>query len=222
MKKIIPVLLMFSASLMADTTLTFSSDSGKEVSKMHLTKGKMQMTSLDNQDTGVIFDASSNSFVMIDHKGKTYTAIGPKEIEALSNIGNSIEKMIDKQLESMPAAQREQMRGMISNMIKQQMPKPETPSELEKTGQSKTYNGYKCDVYEKSKAGKKTGQFCVTDYRNLGISSGEYASIASFMQIAEKLGSQFGQDNSMNFSKYGDLVPVRFEMNNEYGTLTDV
>ena len=42
------------------------------------------------------------------------------------------------------------------------------------------------------------------------------------MKVAEKLASQFGQDQSMNFEAIGQVVPVYFDMESQKGMLSTV
>lgn len=107
-------------------------------------------------------------------------------------------------------------------MIKSQMPKQAAAPVYKKSGDSKEYNGYSCDVVVKSVEGQSSGNFCVTEYGKLDVAPAEYAVISKFMKIAEKMASQFGQDNSMNFASIGEVLPVYFKDAGQTGILMDV
>jgi hypothetical protein len=219
--------LLYTACLMttmasADTTLSYNSKGGQANSQMFLTDGLVKMTHQSEANTAVIFNAAEGSFTIVNHDQQSYMVFGPKELEALSDVSKMIDKMLEEQLAQMPAGQREQMRGMMKQMIQQQMPKQAPAPEYISSGQTETHNGYACEVVIKQVKGQSDDQFCVTDYDELGISVSEYAAIDSFMKTAEKLASQFGQDQSMNFSAIGQVVPVYYDMNGEQAILADV
>lgn len=213
---------LFSGIAAADTTLIYNDDQGQEQNRMLLTDGKVKMVSSSETDTSMIFDANNNSFTIINHQEKSYMIFGEKEIEALSDVSKMMDKMIDEQLAQMPEAQREQMRGMMESMIKNQMPKQLPAPKYIKSGETTSYNGFSCEVVVKETQGNKDGEFCVTSYNNLGISDAEYGAVAHFMKLAEKMASQFGQEQSMNFESIGKVVPVHFDMASQKGYLISV
>jgi len=213
---------LFTGMVEADTTLIYNNKEGQEHSRMLLTEGKVKMTNQADYSTEILFNSTNTSFTVINHDEKSYMVFGQKQIEALGDVSKMVDKMIDQQLSQMPEAQREQMRGMIETMVKKQMPKAAPMPNYNKSGESKTYNGFDCDVVVKEVKGQNDGEFCVTQYSNLGISDGEYSAVSQFMKIAEKMAAQFGQDQSMNFDAIGQVVPVYYDMSNNQGFLTEV
>lgn len=221
-KKLFLAGCVFSGLVQADTTLTYNDNNGKEQSQMLLTDGKVKMLNASATDTAMIFDAGSSSFTIINHSEKSYMVFGPKEIEALSDVSKMMDKMINEQLAQLPESQREQMRGMMESMIKSQMPKQAPVPKYVKSGATDKHNGFSCEVVIKESKGNSDEQFCVTSYGKLGISDAEYSAVAAFMKVAEKLASQFGQDQSMNFEAIGRVVPVYYEMDQQKGYLATV
>lgn len=214
---------LMTATVSADTTLVYNDGKGVESSVMHLSDGIMKVTSNEGgQKSEVIYQAGAGSFTVVMHDEKKYMTFGPKEIEQLSDISAMVDKMLDKQLANMPEAQRAQARAMMEGMIKKQMPKQAPVPEYNKTSETRTVNGYSCDVVEKSSKGKGTDDFCVADYGDLGVSSEEYAAIKAMMKVAEKMASQFGVDSSMNFEQVGEVLPVQYDMNGVKASLVDV
>ncbi|WP_179952270.1 DUF4412 domain-containing protein [Marinicella rhabdoformis] len=207
----------------ADTTLVYNNGKGIESSVMHLSDGVMKVISNEGgQQSEVIYHAGQGSFTVVMHDEKKYMTFGPKEIEQLSDISAMVDKMLDKQLANMPESQRAQARVMMEGMIKNQMPKQAPVPEYNKTSESRTINGYSCDVVEKTSKGKSTDDFCVSDYGDLGVSSEEYAAIKAMMKVAEKMASQFGVDTSMNFEQIGEVLPVQYDMNGVKASLVNV
>ncbi len=213
---------VFAGFAQADTTLIYNDDNGKEQSRMLLTDGKVKMVSSAEVDTAIIFDASQTAFTIINHSDKSFMVFGQKEIEALGDVSKMMDKMINEQLAQLPESQREQMRGMMESMIKKQMPKQAPMPKYIKSGDTSSYNGFDCEIVIKESKGAKDGEFCVASYSKLGISATEYGAVAAFMKVAEKLASQFGQDQSMNFEAIGQVVPVYYDMDSQKGALTSI
>ncbi|WP_395373982.1 hypothetical protein [Marinicella sp. W31] len=222
MKKIICLLCLSSAIAQADTTLRYTSNGDTVHSVIQLIDDKVHMISQGEGKISMLFDAKSSTFTTLMHDEKKYMSFGPKEIEAIGDIASIMEAEMEKQLAQMPASQREQMRDMMMGMLKQQMPKQTPKPNYSKTGMEKSYNGFSCEIVVKKVEEQTSGNFCVSEYADLGISSSEYNAISSLMEVAEKMASQFGHDNSMNFSSIGKFVPVQFSANDETGTLQSV
>ena len=214
---------LMSSAVWADTTLVYNNGQGKEASVMHLADGVIKMVNDEgNEKSEVMYRAGEGSFTVIMHNEQKYMVFGPKEIEALSDVSAMVNQMLDKQLANMPEAQRAQARAMMEGMLKSKMPKQAPVPEYRRTSETREVNGNSCDVVEKVNQGKSAGDFCVADYADLGISSAEYAAIQGMMKVAEKLASQFGSDNSMNFEQIGQVVPVQYDMNGVKASLVDV
>ena len=205
----------------ADTTLTFTSKRDKLAMKMQFASNMMRATSVGDNSSYMIYDANKKTFTMFMTDKKQYFVMGEKEIEALSDIGAMMDKVMEKQLANVPEAQREMMRNMMAGAMKARMPKEAPKAVYTMTGESASHNGFDCQIVTK-KAGRKKSEFCVTEYSNLGMSSGEYAVITSFQHTVEALAQQYGADNSMDFSSLGDFIPVKYKQEGETGTLSDV
>ena len=214
--------MLLPTTAFADSTLIYNDGSGQLNSTMYLTDGMAKITQSGDVNTALIYNANQNSFVVVNHQDQSYLVFGEKEIAALSDVSAMVNRMLDEQLAQLPASQREQMRGMMESMIKQQMPKQAPAPEYTKSGQSASYNGFDCEVVIKTVQGQKGGDFCVADIDDLGVSAGEYASINDFMKTVEKLASQFGQDQSMNFADIGTVIPVYYEMAGQKAYLVDI
>ena len=221
MKKFLCLLCLSATVAHADTTLKYTSTTDG-ASLIQLIDGKVHMKTLGEENVSMIFDKNTGTFISLMHDQKQYISFGPKEIEALGNMAAVMQAEMEKQLAQMPEAQREQMREMMMGMMKDRMPKQAPPPTYTKTGVEKSFNGFDCEIVVKTSNNKESGDFCVTSYKDLGISQAEYDSIAGLMKVAEKMASQFGQDDSMNFSALGQYVPVQYNMSHGTGTLESV
>ncbi len=214
--------ILFSVQSHADTTLIYNDANGQQNSVMYMSDGVAKITNNSDVNTALIFNAQANAFTVVNHQDQSYVVFGEKEIAALSDVSAMVDRMLEEQLSQMPAAQRDQMRGMMESMIKKQMPKQAAPPQYNKSGQSSNYNGFDCEVVIKMVEGQKDGDFCVADIADLGIPAADYDSINQFMQTVEKLASQFGQDQSMNFSDIGSVIPVYYDMGLQKAYLTEI
>jgi hypothetical protein len=221
--KILPALLLatISTATLADTSLTFTGKKDKVVMKMQFAHNMMRATSVSDDSTYMVYDANNTTFTTFDGKNKKYYVMDKESIEALGDIGAMMDKMLEKQLAQMPESQREMMRGMLEGALKAQMPKQMPKPEYSFTGKTASYNGFDCQIVSK-KSKRKKSNFCVTEYSNLGMSSDEYAIIASFQKTIEGLAQQYGQDNSMDFTSLGDYLPVSYKQAGESGILSKV
>jgi hypothetical protein len=129
--------------------------------------------------------------------------------------------MLEKQLAGMPAAQRDMMRGMLEGAMKSQLPKKMPAAVYTMSNKTSSYNKFDCKIVTK-KSQKGLSEFCVADYASLGLEANEYATIASFQKIVQKLAAQYGADESMDFSSLGRLMPVHYSQAGQVGTLSQV
>ncbi len=221
-KAIVLAAAMFSGAVYADTTLTYNNASGQENSKMYLSDGMAKITNDSDVNIALVFNTKQNAFTVINHEDKSYMVFGEKEIAALGDVASMVDRMLEEQLAQMPASQREQMRGMMKSMIQNQMPKQAAMPKYKKTGDTSSYNGFDCEVVVQTLDGKHNGDFCVADFQDLGVKATDYAAIQEFMKIAEKMASQFGQNQGFNFAAVGEVLPVYYEQGKEKAYLTAV
>jgi hypothetical protein len=221
--KILQTLLLscLATTAIADTTLTFTSKKDKVAMKMQLSNNMMRATSVGDESTYMIYDASNTTFTTFIADKKQYFVMDKESIEKLGDVSAMIDSILEKQLANIPESQREMMRGIMEKTVKSQMPKEAPKPSYSFNGKSTSFNGIDCEVVIK-KAGKNKSEFCVTKYSNVGMSSDEYSVITSFQNTIEKLAQQYGQDHSMDFSSLGDYIPVQYKQEGESGTLKDV
>ena len=205
----------------ADTTLIFADANSSTSMKMQITGSQMRATSTDDDTAYMTYDSSSKTFTSYNVKDKEYYIMGEKEIATLGNMDAMVEKILAEQLSEMPEAQRAMMRGMMEEMVKSQLPKPAPKPAYTLTERSASYMGFDCQIVTK-KSSTINAEFCVTNYKNLGMASDEYAVINSFQQTISSLAQQFGGDQSMDFSHLGQFIPVQFDQEEQSGTLSEV
>lgn len=221
--KLLNVLLLSSLTsvAIADTTLVYKDKSDKVVMKMQFSGNAMRATSVAEGKDFMIYDADKETFTTIMSEKKEYIVMGKKELDALGDPAALVSSMLEEKLAGMPAAQRDMMRGMLAGALKSQLPK-KTPAPIyTMTDKTASYNKFDCKIVTK-KSQKELSEFCVADYASLGMKENEYATIASFQKIVEKLAAQYGADKSMDFSSLGKLMPVHYSQAGKTGTLSEV
>lgn len=221
--KLLQTLLLscIAATVMADTTLTFTGKKDQVKMKMQFANNMMRATSVGDDSSYMIYDANKSTFTTFMKDKKQYFVMDKESIEKLGDVSAMMEKMLEKQLADMPESQREMMRGMMEKALKSQMPKQAPKASYSFNGKTASFNGFDCEIVVK-KSGKNKSEFCVTNFSNVGMTPDEYAVITSFQHTIEGLAQQYGQDNSMDFSSLGDYIPVYYKQEGESGTLKNV
>ena len=118
----------------------------------------------------MIFRGDRREMVVVDHDDKTYTVMDHEAIQQIAGQVNSAMSQVQEALKNVPADQRAMVEKMMKENMPQQVPDkaPSGPSsELKKTGERATHNGYPCVKYEVVQNGRKLRELWVTDWSNL-------------------------------------------------------
>jgi len=115
----------------------------------------------------MIYHGDRREMVAVDHKKKTYFVIDEQTMRELAAQLSEATAMMEQALANVPEGQRE----MFEKMMKQKMPQAQAverpKSELKKTGENATHNGYPCVKYEVLRDGRKIRELWVTDWSNV-------------------------------------------------------
>lgn len=153
----------------------------------------------------MIFRGDRREMVVVDHDDKTYVVMDEEAIQGVAGQVNSAMGQMQEALKDVPADKR----AMIEQMMKQKMPgqaaqAPKRPtSELKKTGERATHNGYPCVKYEVLHNGRKLRELWVTDWSNLEGSSDVSATFGDmadfFREMMDSFSSLGGGAGPMSF-----------------------
>ncbi|WP_127470797.1 hypothetical protein [Thiomicrorhabdus aquaedulcis] len=215
-------LLSFSAASKADTTLIYHHTTGGEANRILITPEWIKIANKTQANVDVLFNQSQQTYTLINHDERSYTLMTHTEIEKLANASQQIDDVLEKQLAKLPADQQEKMRAMMQGIVNSVLPKATSIPQYSKTGKMQKLYGYTCQPVKRTVEGKASGEFCVVNYAQLDISQVEYSMMAGLMNTIEKLASQFGQDQSVNFATIGQVVPVYYNMANAKSYLAEV
>lgn len=215
-------LLPFSSSIYADTTLIYHHTTGGEANRILITPEWIKVANKTQTNVDVLFNQSQQTYTLINHDERSYTLMTQTEIEKLANASQKIDDVLEKQLAKLPTDQQEKMRAMMQGIVNSVLPKATPIPQYSKTGKMQKLYGYTCQPVKRTLEGKPNGEFCVVNYAQLDISQVEYTMMAGLMNTIEKLASQFGQDQSVNFATIGQVVPVYYNMANAKSYLAEV
>ncbi len=172
----------------------------------------------------MIFRGDRREIMVVDHKKRTYLVMDAETIERLGQVDSQIQEA----LKNVPEGQR----AMVEKMMRQRMPKqpPKRPqSELRRTSERATHNGYPCVKYEVLQSGRKIRELWVTDWSNVEGGSnvaGAFEEMADFfremmdaMPNAGGLAASGIDQNVFEHQKELDGFPVVTRDLNDDGTL---
>lgn len=161
----------------------------------------------------MIFRGDRHEMVVVDHDDKSYHVMDKEALGRIAGQVKSAMSQMQKALENVP----EEQRAMIERMMKQRMPKEAAPiqrprSEVKKTSERDTKNGYPCVRYEVLRGGTKIRELWVTDWDNIEGGADvvdAFADMADFfremMEALPNMGQGSGGSGSSIFEHMEDL-----------------
>jgi hypothetical protein len=173
MKKLLVLAIVMLASQTGSAGVLFEVEStfGGSTTQTNIAVEGMRMkmdaaSGAEDWDGEMIFDADNREMVVIDHDKKTYFVIDEEQMRQLGETVNQAMASMEQALAALPESQRAQMEQMMKSRMPD-MGSPREPSELEKTGETDTVNGYPCVKYIVMRGGAKERELWVTDWDNV-------------------------------------------------------
>jgi hypothetical protein len=165
---------------------------------------RVETTAATGSKQVVVFDGARGVLMMIDNTGKTYTEVTRDEAETLGAQMSDAMAQIQKQLESMPPAQRAQVEAMMKGRMGGAGAPPKIQYRKAGTGQ---VGKWTCDRYDGYEADKKTIEVCTVDPKVLGFTDADFAVSR---QLADFFGKLVPQMRGQMFA-IGDAEQQGFE-----------
>ena len=176
----------------------------------------------------MIFRGDRREMVVIDHEKRSYQVMNEETMRQIAGQVNAAMSQMQEALKDVP----EDKRAMLEQMMKQRMPTQTPPkraqSELERTGERATHNGYPCVKYVVRKDGRKLRELWVTDWDNIEGGKdvvGAFEDMAGFFrELLDSIpnmgpgGPEFG-DNAFEHMKDLGGFPVLTREFDEDGSL---
>jgi hypothetical protein len=186
-------------------------------------------------DGKAIFRGDRREMVVVDHGNNSYIVIDKEMMTAVAGQLNSAMAQMQEALKNVPAEQRAMVEEMMKKRMGDAMPQgggSAPKSELRKTGDRESHNGYSCTEYEIRLEGRKTHELCVTPWSDVEGSSEARDAFLEMADFAQELLDSFSQMSGMPnvggdaFSVYThfreiDGFPVVTRSFSEGGELTD-
>jgi hypothetical protein len=114
----------------------------------------------------MIFHGENREMLIVDHEKKSYIVIDEAQMKKIADQVNQAMASVEQALAAVPEAQRAKM----EKMMKGHMPDigaTREPSELTKTGETDTINGYPCVKFVVTRGGVKERELWITDWDNV-------------------------------------------------------
>lgn len=130
---------------------------------------KMTITAKqEGREGDAIFRGEANEMVVVNHADQTYMVVDEATLQRVGGMANQVMAQMEEALKNVP----EDRRAMVEQMMKERMgamgAAPEkTPTELRKTGETASKNGYPCTKYEVLREGRVIRELWVTDWKNV-------------------------------------------------------
>lgn len=177
-------------------TTHHSGSAGTESSEMSVERPNLKMgiaAGADGRGKGeMIFRGARREVVVVDHQEKSYTVMDEETLDALAGQVAGMMGPMQEALKNLPESERRK----IEEMMKQRMPSQglqRPPSQLRRTGERATKNGYPCVKYEIWREGSKIRELWVTDWSRIdggGEVRDVWRELTGFMRrLTEKLAS---------------------------------
>jgi hypothetical protein len=176
---------------------------------------RMQVASKNQGMTEIIFRGDRREMLVIDHNKKTYTVMDEATLKELAAQMSQAMAAMEQALAAVPESQRKKMEEMMKAHMPMQAG-PVQPSELRKTGDTDTVNGYPCTRYEVWRGGARESELWVTGWSN--IEGGDdvveaFEGMAGFFSelietLPDFLGAKSSADASMQHVKEMNGFPV--------------
>ena len=161
----------------------------------------------------MIFRGDRREMVVVDHENRSYHLIDQAAIASIAGQVNSAMRQMEEALKHVP----EDRRKMVEEMMKRNQPQggavQRAPrSELKKTGERATKNGYPCVKYEVWREDRKLRELWVTDWSNV---EGGSDVVGAFEDMADFFGELM--DSIPDFGQGGPTGDPTFEHMRELG-----
>jgi hypothetical protein len=214
--RIASALLMFwTGSCLADTTMVFenSGPGSQGEARIEIADGHLRTTNASGKEGYMLFDASQMSFIMVNPKEKSYIIFDNQTVQQIANAQRQAMKQMEDSLAKVPAAQREQMRGMMKKMMGGAMPgEPPQPRRYERGGNEQVA-GHDCEILKIYVGDRLAAEQCVADPDDLDIDDSDFATIRAMQQFVVDLTSQFSfmSNQVLEYGEPGhDEMPIRY------------
>lgn len=157
--------------------------------------------------TSVIFDTTAKVMTTIDHNEREYFVIDEAAVQGIAGQMSDVMQQMQDALKDLPPEQR----AMAEQMMKQRMGSmgqsapAEKRTQVQKTGETATVNGYRCEVYALLESGRKVRDMCVTDWSNVDGGRQFQENVKNMSAFFKDLRSAY-EESGFNLGSSGDAM----------------
>lgn len=201
-----------SSAVLADTTMKtdVSIDSiqaaGSADKTMTYIKGGMVRTDTGISGTYMLYDNAAHTMTIVNPAERSYTVMDEAALQAIGSQVAKARQRMQAMLAEMPPEQRRQIEQMMGNQLGAMMGMDEEPQpepEVRRTGETKTVNGFSCQVYTIS--GPDGGSYCMASIEELDIPKSDYQTfqdmIAFTASMAKQVAGAIGAESAAGQAK---------------------
>lgn len=216
---LIPLFLGLSLSVAAQTEAIVISGTSLDkkgtptVTKTYIGEDKiLTETEGKNRENTMLFDAEEEILYIINHDKKEVMQMTRQDMEDLSAMLSQQMGVLEKQLENLPAAQRDMMREKMGAMMGQQQAAEYT---LEESGVA--VNSWKADKYVGMANGQKESEIYLASFGELGVDAEDVEAMNKFYDLMKNFAQSMSKavpGGSMKFLSesmpgYDKGIPVK-------------
>jgi hypothetical protein len=196
---------MVSGFVYADATLSMQSDG---LTRTLQIKGDRVFFAVPEEKTDVLFDTTTQTMNVIDHKQQTIYPVNEETLNAVKSQIQGLQGMMSQALEGLSPEQQAQMQSMLGGFgFGGNKPAAEPQVSIKEVGTAK-YAGISCTQFQVSVDGVAEGTSCISSGNSLGLSSADYATLKAAQDFMLKMGRQAGdlaKQFGQSIPNYGDF-----------------
>jgi hypothetical protein len=138
--------------------------------------------------------------MILDHAKSEAVVFDKETMDSLAAQMRQAMEQMEQMMSKVPPEQRAMMQGMMKGKMGNMMPEPPPPTEVKKTSETGTTNGYSWVKYDLYQEGNKIQEYLVTDWSNLDLDASVFDVFKEMSLFFEDIGKSFGADmaDSMN------------------------
>lgn len=146
----------------------------------------------DPEKMSMIYRGDREEMILLHHAKSEATIIDKETMEKIgAQLRQALEQM-EQAMANVPAEQRAMMQGMMKGKMGGMMVEPPPPTDVRKTSETGTTNGYSWVKYDVYQEGDKIQELLVTDWSNLEIDASAFDVFKEMAAFFEDLGKSFG------------------------------
>jgi hypothetical protein len=183
---LLPLLALASPPAVADVRIDYRVTEGDGASIQGFIIGHGRLRSDMGEENSVIFDPGSRSMIMLEHKARRFTRLGPEEMRQMGETLNQAMAEVERAMANVPPEMRAQMQGMLGQALGGLGGEPLV--RIVDTGQRDRVAGHACTIYRTEVQGSTVSEACMGPASVLdGLSAAERRVLDGVMAMTREL-----------------------------------